>query len=225
MGGSERIRVLIADDHPVLRLGLETVLGVQPDMEVVGLAEDGDGAVRLALTARPDVAVLDARMPRKDGLAALPEIMRVAPDTRCLILSGFGDLGTVMGAVRLGAVGFVLKDAGLEEVLRAIRAIYLGQSALDTVVTGQLIKAFQELQYAEHGLSGLTPAETGVLRLLTRGLSNREIAADLGVSVRTVTSHLRRILSKLGVENRVQAALYGRAHRLVDNGSQRAATA
>jgi DNA-binding NarL/FixJ family response regulator len=225
MGGSERIRVLIADDHPVLRLGLETVLGMQADMEVVGQAEDGEEAVRLARATRPDVVVLDARMPHKDGLAVLPEIMRAAPGARCLMLSGFGDLDLVSQAVRLGAAGFVLKDAGMDEVLRAIRAIYRGQGALDPVVTVQLFKAYQERQHAENGLSGLTPAEVGVLRLLARGLSNREIARELGVSVRTVSSHIRNILDKLGVPNRLQAALFAREHGLVEGGSQRSDSA
>jgi DNA-binding NarL/FixJ family response regulator len=212
--------VLIADDHPVLRLGLETALSAQPDMQVVALAEDGDAAVRLALATRPDVVVLDVRMPRKDGLAVLPEIRRAAPGARCLMLSGFGDLDLVLQAVRLGAAGFVLKDAGMAEVLRAIRAVYHGQSALDPVVTGQLIEAYRERQDAKHGISGLTPAEVGVLRLLARGLSNRELAAELGVSVRTVTTHIRHILDKLGVPNRLQAALFARERGLADSGSQ-----
>jgi DNA-binding NarL/FixJ family response regulator len=225
MGGSERIRVLIADDHPVLRLGLEAVLGTQPDMEVVGQAEDGDGAVRLALTTRPDVAVLDAHMPGKDGLAALPEIMRAAPGTRCLMLSGFSDLDLVSQAIKLGAEGFVTKDAGMDEVLRAIRAVYRGQSALDPTVTGRLIEAYRERQDAEHGIRGLTPTEVWVLRLLTRGLSNRALARELGVSVRTVSTHIGHILHKLGAKSRVQAALYAREHGLVDGGPQRAASA
>jgi DNA-binding NarL/FixJ family response regulator len=225
MGGSERIRVLIADDHPLLRLGLETVLGAQADMEVVGQAEDGDAALRLALATRPDVVVLDVRMPNKDGMEVLPEIARSAPDTRCLILSSFGDQGLVLQAVKRGAEGFVTKDAGMDEVLRAIRAVYRGQSALDPLATGRLIKAYQELQDVEHEISGLTPAETGVLTLLTRGLSNRELARELGVSVRTVTSHIRHILDKLGVANRVQAALFARDHGLIDSGSQLPASA
>jgi DNA-binding NarL/FixJ family response regulator len=150
----------------------------------------------------------------------LPEIMRAAPGAHCLMLSGFGDLDLVSQAVRLGAAGFVLKEAGMDEVLRAIRAVYPGQGALDPVVTGQLIGAYRERQHAEHGISGLTPAEVGVLRLLARGLSNREIARELGVSARTVSTHIRHILDKLGVANRLQAALYAREHGLAAGGSR-----
>jgi DNA-binding NarL/FixJ family response regulator len=189
-------------------------------MEVVGQAEDGDEALRLALATRPDVVVLDVRMPHQDGLAVLPEIRRAAAGAHCLILSGISDLDLVVRAVRLGAAGFVLKGAGIDEVLRAIRAIHRGQSALDPLVTGQLIKAYQEFRAAEQGSSGLTPAELGVLKLLTRGLSNGELAAELGMSERAVSGHLRHILDKLGVANRLQAALLAREHRLVDSGSQ-----
>jgi DNA-binding NarL/FixJ family response regulator len=204
------IKVLIADDHPLVRLGMETVIGVQPDMRVVGQARDGDEAVSLTLTAQPDVVVLDVRMPEKDGMAVLPELARAAPGVHCLMLSGFGDLDLVLQAIKLGAAGYVLKDAGMDELLRAIRAISRGESALDPVVTARLIKVHQELQQGDHGIKDLTPAEVGVLKLLTRGLSNRGLAAELGVSVRTVTTHIRHILDKLGVDNRVQAALYAR---------------
>jgi len=214
MSRSAQIRVLIADDHPLVRLGLETMLRSAPDMEVVAIAADGDEAVRQALRTRPDVILLDVRMPVKDGLTALVEIKQALPAARCLMLTGSNDSQPMLQAMQLGAAGHLVKDGGMDAVLRAIRAVYHGDGALDPATTQQLITAYRARQTAARPDDDLTVAELRVLKLLTRGLSNRQIAAELGVSVRTVTSHIGHILAKLGVQNRVQAALYARERGL-----------
>jgi DNA-binding NarL/FixJ family response regulator len=214
MSVNERIRVLIADDHPLVRVGLETMLRTQPDIELVGQAANGDEAVREALRTRPDVIVMDVRMPAKDGLEALVEIKQALPAARCLMLTSFNESEQVLQAITSGAAGFLLKDAGPDDLLRAIRAVYRGEGALNPAATQQLIKAYRTLQGGGHGVDDLTPAELRVLKLLTRGLSNRQLAAETGVSERTVTTHIRHILDKLAMENRVQAALYAREHGL-----------
>jgi DNA-binding NarL/FixJ family response regulator len=214
MSGSARIRVLIADDHPLVRLGLETMLGRQPDIELVGQAADGDEAVRQALRTLPDVILLDVRMPAKDGLTVLIEIKQALPAARCLMLTSFNESEQMLRAIRSGAAGFLLKDAGIDELLRAIRAVYRGEGALHPAATQQLIKAYRAFPGVEHGVDDLTPAELRVLKLLTRGLSNRQLATELRVSERTITTHIRHILDKLGMENRVQAALYACEHEL-----------
>jgi DNA-binding NarL/FixJ family response regulator len=209
-----RIRVLIADDHPLARLGVETLLRAQPDMQVVGQAEDGEEAVHTALLTQPDVVLLDVHMPGKDGLTVLREIKQALPEARCLMLTATVDPSQVLQAVQAGAVGYLLKDASPDDLLGAIRAVYAGQGALSPAATRQLIDAYHAFPGAERPDVVLTPSERRVLGLLARGLSNQEIANNLGVSVRTVTTHVQHILDKLGVENRVQAALYAREHGL-----------
>lgn len=215
MNATAVVKILIADDHPLVRLGMETMLATQPDFQVVAQAVNGDEAVRLALQHKPDVVVLDLRMPEKDGLSALADIKQQLPTARFLMLTSFFDPEEVLEALRLGADGFVLKDAGVDELIRAIRAVSHGDSALNSAATHQLVRAYQASQHAQHDdIADLTPSELRVLALLTRGLSNRQLAKELGVSVRTVTTHIRHILEKLSLDNRVQAALYAREHGL-----------
>jgi DNA-binding NarL/FixJ family response regulator len=208
------MRVLVADDHPLVRLGLETMLRSEPDMEIVGVAADGEEAVRLARLTRPDVIVLDAHMPVMDGLAALRALTQTPSAARCLILSGNHDEEQLLQAIKLGAAGYLVKDGSTDALLRAIRAIFHGGSVLAPVATQQLISAFQVRQTATRARDDLTPAELRVLRLLVRGSSDGRIAAELGLSTRTVSTHVRHILDKLAVKNRVQAALYAREHGL-----------
>jgi DNA-binding NarL/FixJ family response regulator len=184
-------------------------------MQLVAQAADGNEAVRLALLTQPDVIVLDMDMPQKDGVTALLEIKQALPAIRCLMLTSANDSQQVLQAIKAGAAGCLLKDVGPDELLRAIRAVYHGEGALDPATTRQLIDAVQSHQGTPpvHEAK-LTAAEVRVLRLLTRGLSNRELANQLGVSERTVTTHIRHILHKVGAQNRVQAALYARDHGL-----------
>jgi DNA-binding NarL/FixJ family response regulator len=207
---SRRIRVLIADDHPLVRAGLVALLQAELDIHVVGQAANGDEAVRDALLTRPDVVLLDVYMPGKDGLTALREIKQTLPEARCIMLTGFDDAAPVLQAVEAGADGFLSKQAAPDELVRAIRAILQGEAVLDPAATRHLIGAY----HARPDAPSLTTTELRVLRLLATGLSNRDLARDMGVSVRTVTSHVQHILDKLGVQNRVEAALYARDHGL-----------
>jgi DNA-binding NarL/FixJ family response regulator len=211
---SERIRVLIVDDQPLMRLGLGVLLQAQLDMQVVGHAANGEAAVLQAQRTQPDVIILDMHMPGIDGLAALSEIKQMLPEARCIMLSDLADAEQVVQAVKAGAEGFLLKDVDPDDLLDAIRAVYMGQDALSPAATRQLMDAYQTYPVAPGQDGTLTPAEFRVLRLLAQGLSNGEIGSALGVSARTVSSHVQHILDKLGVHNRVEAALYARDHGL-----------
>ena len=205
---SQKIRVLIADDHPIVRQGLGVVLAAQPDMALVAEASNGQEAVDLAQETQPDVIIMDLMMPVKDGLTAIKEIDPILPATRILVLTSFPDDDSVFKAIKAGAMGFLLKDSPPENLLEAIRTVHAGQSALHPSIARKLmqeIKRPAELPPAEEHL---TPRELEVLQCLAQGLSNREIAAELTVSTRTVTTHVRNILDKLHLANRTQAALY-----------------
>jgi DNA-binding NarL/FixJ family response regulator len=210
------IRIVIADDHSLVRQGLAVAIGAAPDLELVGQAANGEQAVELVRGLRPDVLILDLRMPVKDGLSAIPEIRALAPETRILVLTSFGEDQDVIAAMGMGAQGFLLKDVGDEELLRAIRAVHSGGVALDPSVAGVLVRSLQQPPQRSGPLvpdtriDELTPSELKVLQLLTRGLSNQDLAAELVVSVRTITTHVRSILDKLQLANRTQAALYAR---------------
>ena len=205
---TETIRVLVADDHPIVREGLEVVLVSEADMEMVAQAANGDEAVRLAHETRPDVVIMDLQMPVKDGLTAIQEINRAGLDTKILVLTSFPDDDKVFAAIKAGAMGFLLKDSPPEYLLDGIRTVYRGESALHPTVARKLIQEIHRPQALPPSAEPLTPRELDVLRCLAQGLTNREIALELSVSVRTVTTHVRNILDKLHLANRTQAALY-----------------
>ncbi len=209
------IRVLIADDHPLVRQGLEVVIGTQPDMELVGQACDGVQAVALALANRPDVVLMDLKMPKQDGLEAMRQIHKALPEARCIILTSFTDDAQVIEAIAAGAMGFLNKDSHHDELLSAIRAVSRGDGALHPAAARVLMQAYKAAPRASAASETLTESELRVLQLLSHGSSNRELAAALGVSVRTITTHVRNILDKLQLENRTQAALYAREHGLI----------
>ncbi|MFG2941981.1 response regulator [Streptomyces sp. NPDC048282] len=203
------IRVTVADDQAVVRAGIAAILDAEPDLCVVGQAADGDTAVELALSARPDVALMDIRMPGIGGLAATAAITSRSPATRVLVLTTFGLDEYLFAALRAGAAGFLLKDTEPERVIDAVRVVHGGAALLDPAVTRRLIDRFADgpgpLDAARLDL--LTPRETQVLRQVARGLSNAEIAAVLGVSAPTVKDHVSVLLGKLGVRDRVQATI------------------
>ncbi|OKH94840.1 response regulator [Streptomyces uncialis] len=203
------IRVIVADDQAVVRAGIAAVLDAEPGLTVVGEAADGDGAVDLTLRLRPDVVLMDVRMPGLDGLAATARLTRRAPASRVLVLTTFDLDEYVYAALRAGAAGFLLKDAEPERVADAIRVIAGGAALLDPAVTRRLIDRFAVTsEPADPTLLGrLTPRETDVLRQLARGLSNADIAGQLGISPATVKDHVGVILGKLSVANRVQATI------------------
>jgi DNA-binding NarL/FixJ family response regulator len=211
----EMIRVLIADDHPLVRQGLEVVIGTQPDMVLVAQARDGLEAVAVALNTRPDVIILDLKMPQQDGLTAMRQIREQMPEARCIILTSFTDDTQVLDAVQAGAMGFLNKDAHHDELLAAIRAVSRGDGALHPSAARVLMQSYKAASRPSASSDALTQTELKVLQLLAYGSSNRELAEALGVSVRTVTTHVRNILDKLQLENRTQAALYAREHGLV----------
>lgn len=211
---SEKIRVLIADDHPLVRQGLEIVISEQPDMELVAQAVDGLDAVSRALETQPDVVLMDLKMPKQDGLAALKQILEALPETACIILTSFTDDVQVLDAVAAGAKGFLNKDSGHQELLGAIRAVSRGDAALHPAAARVLMQSYKAALQPAAESAALTQMELRVLQLLATGASNRELAASLGVSVRTVTTHVRNILDKLQLKNRTQAALYARENSL-----------
>lgn len=211
----ELIRVLIADDHPLVRQGLEVVIGAQPDMELVGQASDGAEVVAMALVARPDVIILDLKMPKQDGLTALRQIRERLPEARCIMLTSFTDDEQVLDAVEAGAMGFLNKEAHHDELLAAIRSVSRGDGALHPFAARVLMQSFKATPQRAASSDALTPTELKVLQQLSNGSSNRDLAEVLGVSVRTVTTHIRNILDKLQLENRTQAAIYAREHGLI----------
>jgi DNA-binding NarL/FixJ family response regulator len=200
------IRVVLADDQRVVREGLEMLLGLLPGIEVVGTAADGEEAVRLAVARAADVVLMDLRMPRLDGIEATRRLADARPAARVIALTTYADEPTVLGALRAGARGYLTKDAGAEEISRAIQAVARGEAALDHAVTHHVVGAVAQ---AEVPLpDGLTPREAEVLALIAEGLSNQEIAERLVVSPATVKSHVHRVFAKAGVRDRAQAVAY-----------------
>src|SRR5919197_743311 len=198
------IRVLIADDHEVVRQGLRTFLELDPELEVVGEAADGREAVRLAHRLRPDVVLMDLLMPGLDGIAATQVIRRELPDTEVVALTSVLEDEKVVGAVRAGAIGYLLKDTKAAELRQAIKAAAAGQVQLSPKAAARLMREVVAPERPE----ALSERELDVLRLLARGRANKEIARELSIAEKTVKSHVSSILGKLGVQSRTQAALY-----------------
>jgi NarL family two-component system response regulator LiaR len=212
------IRVLIADDHAVVRQGLRTFLDLQPDVEVAGEAADGEQAVEAARALAPDVVLLDLAMPCLDGVAALPRLREAAPAARVIVLTSFGEDDRLFAALRGGAAGFLLKDVEPADLVRAIRTAHAGQSPLSPAVAARVV---EELAHPEHRAAAdeLTPRELEVLRLIAGGRSNKRIALELGVAEKTVKTHVSHVLAKLGLADRTQAALYAVREGLVGPGA------
>ncbi|WP_218034405.1 response regulator [Acrocarpospora corrugata] len=200
------IRVLIADDHPIVRQGLRTFLEVQGDIEVVGEAGDGSEAVALAASLDPDVLLLDLKMPSLDGLGALEELAAKDLKVRAIILTSVTERGDVAPAMRAGAAGFLYKDVDPVALVRAIRAVHGGQVLLAAEAADAMLDSPQATPPATPIL--LTEREREVLTLIAGGRSNREIARELLVAEKTVKTHVSNVLMKLGVQDRTQAALY-----------------
>lgn len=202
------IRILIADDHPVVREGLAAMLGNIPDIDLVGTAADGQTAVVMARTLRPDVILMDLVMPKMDGLEAIKAIKSENPAAKILVVTSFTEDDKVFPAIKSGALGYLLKDAPPEALLQAIRDVYQGESWLHPTIARKLIQEMARPTSLPPTETPLTQRETDVLRLMARGLTDQEIARNLSITVRTVRFHASNILSKLHVANRTQAALY-----------------
>jgi DNA-binding NarL/FixJ family response regulator len=208
------IRVLIADDHPVVQQGLVFMLSAQPDMTVVAVAADGVEAISLALEHRPDVAVLDLVMPRSDGVEAAAVLTQRLPALKILVLTSYAEDDRVFAAIKAGVQGLLLKHAATDELITAIRAVHKGQTVLDPVIVQKLLAVVRAKLADEAPIGSLTPREREVLGLLAQGSSNHQIAVALRIGERTVAVHVRSILDKLQLANRTQAALFAREHRL-----------
>ena len=202
------IRVLIADDHAIVRKGIRALLATEADIEVVGEAADGKEAVEKAERLHPDVILMDLVMPGMDGIEATRRITTRQPEIRILVLTSFAEDEKVFPALKAGALGYLLKDAGPEELVRAIRQVYCGESSLHPAIARKVLQELSRPPERPPTPEPLTKRELEVLRLIAKGKSNREIAEELVISEATVRTHVSNILGKLQLASRTQAALY-----------------
>jgi DNA-binding NarL/FixJ family response regulator len=209
----EVIRVLVADDHPVVRAGLSQLLDATPDIEVCCIAEDGEQAIEEVRRESPDVVLMDLSMPRVDGIEATRRITAENLDARVVALTSFSDQERVMAALDAGAVGYLLKDSEPAEVINGIRAAARGESPLDPKAAGALLRRRTAARPAEE----LSEREREVLVLVARGLPNKLIARELGVSDKTVKAHLTSVFRTIGVDDRTQAALWAQRHGITSS--------
>ncbi len=215
---SDSVRVLVADDQALVREGLMTLLEVADGIQPVAAAVDGEDAVALAARHRPDVVLMDLRMPKLDGVEATRRIRAAQPDTEIVVLTTHADDDSILEALRAGALGYLTKDAGIAEIARAVHAAAHHQALLDPVVHSRLIAAVSAGQRPAPPPAELpdelTPREAEVLSLIARGLSNGEIAAELVVSGATVKTHINHVFAKIGARDRAQAVHYAYTHGL-----------
>jgi DNA-binding NarL/FixJ family response regulator len=213
------ISVLLADDQALVRTGFALILNAEPDIEVVGGVGDGAEAVASARELRPDVVLMDVRMPGVDGIEATRKIAGLLPSTRVLMLTTFDLDEYVIEAFRAGASGFLLKTAPRDQLVAAVRTVHAGEALLAPISTRKLIEQFAQVPEASPRLAELTAREREVLVLLARGLSNAEIAAELVVEPSTVKSHVASLLSKLGCRDRIQAVVFAYESGLIRPGT------
>lgn len=214
----KRRRILVVDDHEVVRLGLRLLLQGRPDFELVGEAENGAQAVALVERLRPDLVILDVRLPDRDGLEVCEEITRQHPEVQVLILTAYPDEEFLVRAIEAGAAGYVLKRAGSRELLQALEALARGKAILDPAVTRKMLEQFRRRARAAHAdaFKELTPRERQILVRIAEGKTNREIAEELFLTEKTVRNYVSIILDKLGLSNRVEAAAYALKHHIHD---------
>jgi two-component system, NarL family, response regulator LiaR len=205
---TDPIRILIADDHAIVRKGLHTLIASEPNMVLVGEAADGIEVVLKARALHPDVILLDLLMPRQDGLAAICQIKQENPAARILVLTSFSEDEMLFPAIKAGALGYLLKDSSPDQLLQAIRDVYDGKSSLDPAVAVKLVREINRSTNLPLNADPLSEREIEVLKLVAQGCTNQEIAGVLVISDRTVGNHINSILSKLHLANRTQATLY-----------------
>jgi DNA-binding NarL/FixJ family response regulator len=223
--GGEPIRTLIVDDHALFRRGLEIVLVTEPDIEVVGEAGDGAEAVQRAGESLPDVVLMDIKMPRSSGIEACRSIKDVAPSARIIILTMSDEEEDLFDAIKAGASGYLLKDIPLDQVAEAVRSVHGGQSLISPSMAGKLLTEFASLAKRETEepprevpAPKLTDREMQVLRLVARGMNNRDIAKELFISDNTVKNHVRNILEKLQIHSRMEAVMVAVREKLIELG-------
>lgn len=218
---TERIRVLVADDHVLFRRGLEMVLAAEDDIDIVGEAGDGAEAYARAVDLLPDVVLMDVRMPRRSGIEACSDIKEAVPSTRIVMLTISDEESDLFEAVRAGANGYLLKDVPGEEIAEGIRAVMGGQSLISPSMAGALLTEFAELskrsaEAVRVPVPRLTERELEVLRLVARGMANKDIATQLFISENTVKNHVRNILEKLQLHSRMEAVVYAVREKILD---------
>jgi NarL family two-component system response regulator LiaR len=210
------LRILIADDHLVVREGLGTIITAQPDMQVVGKAANGEEAVALAQALTPDVILMDLRMPRLDGVDAIRQIREADTEASILVLTSYANDRHVFAAIKAGALGYLLKDATHDQLIQAIRDVAQGTLALHPDIALQVIRELERPTEVSDPVVSLTDREVETLQWIARGLNNQEIGATLGIHERTVAKYVSSILSKLHLSNRTQAALYALREGIAD---------
>lgn len=213
---SENIRVLIVDDHAVVREGLRSLIGYEPGLELVGEAQDGIEAMFKAREQQPDVMLLDLVMPRQDGLETIRQFQAELPEVRILVLTSYAEDDKVFTAIKSGARGYLLKDSSPDDLLKAIREVYRGESSLHPTIARKLMREMSQPSQLPPAEDPLTPREMDVLKLVARGMGNQEISEELVISVQTVRTHVSNILRKLHVANRTQAALFALREGIAD---------
>lgn len=203
----EKIKVIIADNHPAFREGLCRLLADESDLEVIGQAADGEEAITLAHELKPDVAIIDVTMPKLSGIDATKRIKTESPDTAVLIVSAFNYQNYILASLRAGAAGYLTKDTPISELAAAVRLAHAGDGIIDKTAANKIIRQMTLDRNAKKGNLYLYPRELEVLKLTAKGLRNKEIARDLNISERTVQAHLSNIFSKLNVDSRTEAVL------------------
>ncbi|MBV9338266.1 MAG: response regulator transcription factor [Solirubrobacterales bacterium] len=211
---TERIRILIVDDHAVVREGLRAFLGVQPGFEIVGEAADGEEAVERATQLEPDIVLMDLVMPTLDGVSAMRALRRRCPRCRVIVLTSFLEDERLLPALEAGAAGYLLKNSQPAELARAVRAAHSGEAIIDPTVAARLVHALSDRPQGT-AFDRLTSRERDVLTLIASGRSNKRIALELGISEKTVKTHVGHVLAKLGVTDRTQAAVLAVRHGLL----------
>ena len=217
--GSEPVRVLVVDDLELFRRGLIMLLEQEPDIDVVGEASDGAAAIELAQSAAPDVVLLDVRMPKLSGVEACRAIKEAVPATKIIMLTVSDEEADLYETVKNGASGYLLKDSSIEEVAQAVRVVNEGQSLISPSMASKLIDEFKQLAKPEREQGPalkLTERELEVLRMVAKGLNNREVAKELFISENTVKNHVRNILEKLQLHSRMEAVMYAMREKLLD---------
>jgi DNA-binding NarL/FixJ family response regulator len=201
----EPIKVLITDDHPVVREGLSAMLNKEPDIQVVGEAENGTEAIDKAKELQPDVVLMDLRMPEVDGVEAMRQIRAATPDIKFIVLTTYDNDEYIFKGIEAGARAYLLKDAPRDELFKAIRAVYKGESLIEPAVAGKVLDRFVQLSRQVQAPEELSERELEVLKLMARGAANKEIATSLCISESTVKTHIQTIFQKLGVSDRTEA--------------------